>query len=77
MRTTLVFTSIMALLAPAVADAATCSAKSGANVTPIVELYTSQGWEEQKRCQHDTQGRKVKNTCMAQRNFQRHPVVAP
>ena len=43
MRTTLVFTLIIALLAPAVAGAAACSAKSGANVTPIVELYTSQG----------------------------------
>ena len=43
MQTTLVFTSIIALLAPAAAQAAACSAKSGANVTPIVELYTSQG----------------------------------
>ncbi len=43
MQKTLVFTSIIALLAPAVVDAATCSAKSGASVTPIVELYTSQG----------------------------------
>ena len=43
MRKAVVFISAAALAAPWVADAADCSAKSGATTAPLVELYTSEG----------------------------------
>jgi hypothetical protein len=43
MRKAVALISVAALAAPCVADAAECSARSGATTAPIVELYTSEG----------------------------------